>query len=60
MAKVTYQILDTKLNTIPENETYSSSDMRLIDNFEVNRTYDLDTNFITLFTTTNYPLMLTA
>ena len=46
MAKVTYQILDTKLNTIPENETYSSSDMRLIDNFEVNRTYDLGTNFI--------------
>ncbi len=70
MAKVTYQILDTKLNTIPENETYSSSDMKLIDNFEVNRTFDFETNFIEshfysinnekLYSLYDYPLSLDA
>lgn len=70
MAKVTYQILDTKLNTIPENETYSSSDMKLIDNFEVNRTFDFETNFIEshfysinnekLYSLYDYPLTIDA
>lgn len=46
MAKVTYEILDTKINSIPENETYKASDIKLIDNFQVNRTFDYETNFI--------------
>lgn len=46
MAKVTYEILDTKINSIPENETYSATDLKLIDNFQVNRTFDYETNFI--------------
>ena len=46
MAKVTYEILDTKINSIPENETYTSSDLKLVDNFQVNRTFDYESNFI--------------
>ena len=46
MAKVSYTILDAKINSIPENETYSPSDLRLIDSFQINNTFDVDNNFI--------------
>ena len=46
MAKVTYTLLDREYNSIPENENYSSSDINLIDNYQVNKDFRLDRHYI--------------
>lgn len=46
MAKVTYTVLDRDFNSIPENENYSSADLRLINSYEVNKNFNPDINYI--------------
>ena len=44
--KITYRLLDENLNSIPENEVFSDTDLDLIDNYQVNKRFDLKENFI--------------
>lgn len=46
MAKVTYTLLDRPLNSITDNEKYSDADLSLIDNYEINKQYDFEKNYI--------------
>ncbi len=46
MAKVTYTILDENLNNIPENEILSEKDLNLIDNYQINKKFNFDSNYI--------------
>lgn len=44
--KITYRLLDENLNSIPENEVFSDTDLNLIDNYQVSKRFDLKENFI--------------
>ena len=46
MAKITYTLLDRAYNSIPENENYSSADLNLIDNYQINKNYSSDLHYI--------------
>jgi hypothetical protein len=46
MARVKYTLLDREYNSIPENETYASSDVNLIDSYQINKNYNPDLNYI--------------
>ena len=46
MAKITYTLLDREYDSIPENENYSSGDLNLIENYQVNKAFNPDTNYI--------------
>lgn len=46
MAKVTYEILDENLNSFPDLEQYSDTDLRLIENFTINKGYDFNKHYI--------------
>ena len=46
MAKITYTLLDRAYNSIPENENYSSADINLIDNYQINKNYNPSLNYI--------------
>lgn len=46
MAKVTYTLLDREYDSIPENENYSSRDINLIDNYQVNKDFRADRHYI--------------
>ena len=44
--KITYTLLDENLNSIPENEVFSESDLNLIENYQINKEYDFTQNFL--------------
>ena len=44
--KITYRLLDENLNSIPENEVFSDTDLNSIDNYQVSKRFDLKENFI--------------
>lgn len=46
MAKITYTLLDRAYSSIPENENYSSADINLIDNYQINKNYSPLLNYI--------------
>ena len=46
MAKITYTLLDREYSSIPENENYSAGDLNLIENYQVNKEFNPDTNYI--------------
>ena len=46
MAKVTYTLLDRDYDSIPENENYSQSDINLIENYQVNKSFRADRHYI--------------
>ena len=46
MAKVTYTLLDRPLGSITDNEKYSDADISLIDNYEINKQYNFEKNYI--------------
>jgi len=46
MAKITYKLLDREYNSIPENENYSSADINLIENYQINKNYNPALNYI--------------
>ncbi|MDA7492340.1 hypothetical protein N8445_00075 [bacterium] len=46
MAKITYTVIDRDYNSIQENENYSSSDLNLIDNYQINKNYDRSLHYI--------------
>lgn len=46
MAKVTYTLLDRPLGSITDNEKYSDADISLIDNYEINKQYSFEKNYI--------------
>ena len=46
MAKVTYKSIERPLDIIKDNETYSKQDMNLIDNYTINRNFNVDRNYI--------------
>ena len=46
MAKVTYTLLDGEYSSIPDNENYSASDINLIENYQVNKSFRSDRHYI--------------
>ena len=46
MAKVTYTSIERPFDIIKDNETYSKQDMNLIDNYTINRNFNVDRNYI--------------
>lgn len=44
--KITYTLLDENLNSIPENEVFSETDLNLIENYQINKQFDFEDNFI--------------
>lgn len=46
MADVKYTLLDQELNSIPENELISATDLNLIDSFEISKRFNPKLNYI--------------
>ncbi len=46
MAKITYTTIEREYNSVPENENYTSADLNLIENYQINKNYDPSTNYI--------------
>lgn len=46
MAKTTYTVIDRDYKALAENENYSSADLRLIENYQINKNYDPSLHYI--------------
>ena len=46
MANVTYTLFDRPLDAIIDNERYSEADLNLIDNYEVNKSFNFEDHYI--------------
>ena len=46
MANITYTLIDRDFDSIEDNENYSSADLRLIDNYQINKNYDPSQHYI--------------
>ena len=46
MAKTTYTVIDRDFRQLAENESYSSADLRLIENYQINKNYDPSLHYI--------------